>query len=319
MFNPSLPQSSSCSEGRANTINPSVAIPSMVPSGVGDVGGHTSTAPKSGGPHISSPGAGVSNAPGMPQPGCMAYLWESFSSRGVSPEASAFLLETSPVTTQHLLNGLCHEQNKDPTFGPTVGPIEDVVNFLSELFSKVYQYRSLNSYHSAISAVHHKVDGYSVGQHPLVLRLLKDAFNERPPLSRYSFFWNVDVVLAHLKGLGSNGSLSLKILTLKTAMHMALARPARSADLASLDVHDQSITDEGIVFLPRHLSKLRSLFRTSFTQDFQKMKSCVLYKLCWLMRIILQLLGYLRGRILFFFYHGLENMSQYPVVPSLDG
>ena len=56
-------------------------------------------------------------------------------------------------------------------------------------------------------------------------------------------------------------------------------------------------------------ASLRSLFRTSFTQDFQKMKSCDLYKLCWLMRIILQLLGYIRGRILFFFSHGLEPAS----------
>ena len=110
-------------------------------------------------------------------------------------------------------------------------------------FSKGYQYRSLNSYRSAISAVHCKVDVYSVGQHLLVSRLLKGAFNERPPLSRYSSFWNVDVVLAQVWGLGSNGSLSLKTLTLKTVMLMTLARPARSADLASLDIRDQSITD----------------------------------------------------------------------------
>ena len=77
VFNPLLPQSSSCSEGQANTVNPSVAIPSVVPSGVG---GHTLTGPKSGEPHLSSPGAGISNAPGIPQPSCIAYLWETFSS-----------------------------------------------------------------------------------------------------------------------------------------------------------------------------------------------------------------------------------------------
>ena len=198
VFNPLLPQSSSCSEGQADTINPSVAIPSVVPSGVGDVGGHTSTAPKSREPRLSPPRAGVSNAPGMPQPGCMAYLRESFSSRGVSTEASALLLSSWRPKTQSSYNSAfakwaswCHERNRDPTFGP----IEDVVNFLSEFFSKGYQYRSLNSYRSAISAVHRKVDGYSVGQHPLVSRLLKGAFNERPPLFRYSSFWNVDVVM----------------------------------------------------------------------------------------------------------------------------
>ena len=107
----------------------------------------------------------------------------------------------SPATTQHLLNG-CEQRNRDPTSGP----IEDIVNFLSESFSKGFQYCSLNSYRSAISAVHSKIDGYSVGKHPLISRLLRAAFNERPPLPRYSSFWNVDVVLSHLRGLGDNGS-----------------------------------------------------------------------------------------------------------------
>ena len=81
-------------KARLILLTPPVAIPSLVLSGVGYVGGHTSTAPNSGGPHLSSSRAGVSNAPGMPQPGCMAYLRESFSSRGVSSEASALLLSS---------------------------------------------------------------------------------------------------------------------------------------------------------------------------------------------------------------------------------
>ena len=148
------------------------------------------------------------------------------------------------------------------------------MNFLSESFGKGSQYRSLNSYRSAISAVHGKIDGYSVGQHPLVSRLLKGAFNERPPLPRYSSFWSVDVVLAHLRGLGGNACLSLKSLTLKIVMLMALVRPARSADLASLDIRDQSITDGGIIFQPRHLSKqsrssrpIQNFFYPRFPED----------------------------------------------------
>ena len=68
------------------------------------------------------------------------------------------------------------ERNRDPIRGP----IGDVANFLSELFQKGYQYRSLNTYHSVISSVHEKVDGELVGQHPLISRLLKGPFNERP-------------------------------------------------------------------------------------------------------------------------------------------
>ena len=92
---------------------------------------------------------------------------------------------------------------------PTTSPIEDVINFLAYLHKEGYQYRSLNSYRSAISAVHAEVDGYPVGQHPLVTRMLKGAFNERPPLPKYSSFWDVGLVLHYLKKLGNNETLSL--------------------------------------------------------------------------------------------------------------
>ena len=65
------------------------------------------------------------------------------------------------------------------------------MNFLAELFDKGYQYRSLNSYLSVISSTHEKVGGQSIGQHPLVSRLLKGAFNKKPPMPRYSCFWNI--------------------------------------------------------------------------------------------------------------------------------
>ena len=47
-----------------------------------------------------------------------------------------------------------------------------VVNFLAHLFQDGYQCRSLNVYRSTISSMLEKVDGYEVGQHPLVARLL---------------------------------------------------------------------------------------------------------------------------------------------------
>ena len=53
--------------------------------------------------------------------------------------------------------------------------VSDVVNFLAHLhvFEEGYQYRSLNSYQSAILSVYTKVDGYSVGKYPLVVWLLR--------------------------------------------------------------------------------------------------------------------------------------------------
>ena len=53
------------------------------------------------------------------------------------------------------------------------------------------------------------MDGQSVGQHPLVTRMLKGVYNEIPPLARYSTFWDVGVVLRYLRGWGENKALSL--------------------------------------------------------------------------------------------------------------
>ena len=126
----------------------------------------------------------------------------------------------------------CSEWESDPVSCP----IGEVVNFLAHLFEQDYQYRSINAYRSAISSVHEKVDGYEVGQHPLVSRTLKGIFHERPPQPRYSETWNVAAVTTYIESLGENDSLSLAILTHKLVMLLALTRPSRSADLSQLDL-----------------------------------------------------------------------------------
>ena len=79
--------------------------------------------------------------------------------------------------------------------------------------------------------LHSKVDGHSVGQHPLITRMLRGMFNERLLVAKYSTFWGVGVILNYLKGLGKNDVLSLHLLTLKSPMMLALTRLARSVDL----------------------------------------------------------------------------------------
>lgn len=51
--------------------------------------------------------------------------------------------------------------------------------------------------------------GYDVGQHPLVTRLFKGVFNDRPPLPKYSNTWDVRIVLYYLQSRGDNEGLSL--------------------------------------------------------------------------------------------------------------
>ena len=72
----------------------------------------------------------------------------------------------------------------------------ETVNFLAELFEMGYSYSSLNSYWSAISSVHEHIEGMAIGQHPMVARVLKGAYNIRPPIPRYKSTWKVAQVIS---------------------------------------------------------------------------------------------------------------------------
>ena len=69
---------------------------------------------------------------------------------------------------------------------------------------------------------HLPVDGICVGSHSFISRLMKGIFNLRPPCPRYVQMWDVSVVLRYLKYLLPAPLLSMRNLTLKLVMLMAL-------------------------------------------------------------------------------------------------
>ena len=198
---------------------------------------------------------------GVPRLVLLAIVRSSCRSEGLSADAS-WLLEASwgsktTSTNEPLFkwwDSWCQEWGRDPIRGPIV----DVGNFLAGLYHQGYQYRSPNSYRSTISSVHKKIDGEVVGKHPLICRLLKGVFNERPPRPKYDNVWNIDLVPDLFRKQGPSESLSLQDLTVKTAMLLALTQPCRGADLAELDINYRSFVPEGVKFTPVHLSKQSS-------------------------------------------------------------
>ena len=76
--------------------------------------------------------------------------------------------------------------------------------------------------------------------------------------------------------------LSLRDLTIKTTMLLALTRPCRGADLAALELTNRKYIPEGVVFSPSRLSKqsIPSHHGVEFSSLILKMKSyCVQSKL----------------------------------------
>ena len=247
------------SRGSASSVsNTTVDYTTLVSHSTGTVGGLPSPAGQQTGSGSTTNGSGVSHETGSSPTDRLAYLRQSYSSQGLSSEASDLMLASWRDKTNSNYGssfakwaGWCQRRGRNPLSGP----VADVVNFLAELYSQGYQYQSLNCYRSAISSVHDKVDGNSIGVHPAVTRLIKGAFHSRPPQPRYSSFWDVGTVISYLRNLGSNDNLNLRHLTLKTVMLLALTRPSRSADLAKLDIQWMSYQADGVTFRPAHLAK----------------------------------------------------------------
>ena len=67
--------------------------------------------------------------------------------------------------------------------------------FLSFLFHKGLQYRTIAGYRSMLSSVLQPANNISVGQHPHIVRLIKGIFNSRPPTTKLLPEWELPLVL----------------------------------------------------------------------------------------------------------------------------
>ena len=170
---------------RACSGGTSVEGTGMVPSATGDGGEDSTPDPPEEGPHHS-------HTPRQPPRGGLPtgredYLRQRYKDCQVSEGATKLLLASWRQKSSKTYDSLfgkwvswCGERDCDPVSCP----IGEVINFLAHLFEQGYQYRSINSYRSATSSVHEKVDGYEVGQHPMVSRILKKKFSTKDSLSR---------------------------------------------------------------------------------------------------------------------------------------
>ena len=120
-------------------------------------------------------------------------------------------------------------------------------------------YSSLNTARSALSCIV-MIDKIPVGQHPVVCRFLKGAFEQKPPAHKYYGIWNVNQVLQFLKTFSPNRCLSLKELTCKLAMLLALVTIQRKQTLLQLDISSEYLKkskDEYIFILSKHVKQSR--------------------------------------------------------------
>ena len=170
----------------------------------------------------------------------MAHFREELQSSGISKSSSRLIVcaRTSGTrsnynTAWEKFSSWCDQQEIDPFHCS----INYVLNFLAHLFDTKKEYRTINNYRSAISALHEPIDGLTVGQHPRVKALLKGISKERPPLPKYSFVWDVGQVLQYMKStMPNNNELTPKDLTQKLVSLMGLTAFSRGSELHALSI-----------------------------------------------------------------------------------
>ena len=96
------------------------------------------------------------------------------------------------------------------------------VNFLGMLFSAGLSYSAICVARSALSSYLDCKDATQFGEHKGVRQFIKDVFEKRPALPTYSSTWDADIVLQYLELHYLHNELTLKELSYKLVMLLAL-------------------------------------------------------------------------------------------------
>lgn len=134
---------------------------------------------------------------------------------------------------------------------PVCSPINIAVEFLAELYELGLSYSSINTARCALSAVlDYPNSGYcTFGQHADVKRFMKGVFQSRPALPRYNKTWDVKTMLQYLLSMKDTQDLTLKDLTLKLVILVALTTAQRGQSLHLMDTADMIKEKDSLIFM----------------------------------------------------------------------
>lgn len=188
----------------------------------------------------------------------MSLVREKLSQRNLSSTATSVILSSWRKTSSkqyksYLLRweSFCTNKNIDKF----TCEVEQGLEFLAHLFDEGLGYSAINTARSALSSVIILPGGITFGEHPLVCRFLKGVFELRPSLPKYSYVWDVGLVLRYLHAKYPISTLSLKELTLKTNMLVCLLTGQRSDTIHKLCLANMQTLDDRIIFVITELLK----------------------------------------------------------------
>ena len=123
-----------------------------------------------------------------------------------------------------------------------------VLEFLTMLHEQGLSYSAINTARSALSTFVTLNDNNTLGSNPLVQRFMRGIFNIKPNLPKYVQSWDVSKVLGFINSMGDNTTLSLKQISMKLAMLIALTSGQRVQTLSVLKTNQMFVYDDRVEF-----------------------------------------------------------------------
>ena len=127
--------------------------------------------------------------------------------------------------------------------------VQNVLDFLSKLFSDGHSYTQINTACSALSSII-TINKVHCGKHPDVKRFMKGIFELRRAFSKYHMICDVREVFNYIRNLPVMSNLTLKELSFKLAMLLRLvSRGQRMQTIHLINLKDIKYVGEQ-VFIP---------------------------------------------------------------------
>ena len=190
----------------------------------------------------------------------MQSVRDRFRSQGLSEDATEFVMSSWRESTQQMYDVYIRQwvryarEKKVDQFSP---PLTTAINFLAQLAKRDLSYSAVCTARSALSSYLCTYDGAAFGCNELVKRLMKGVFEKKPALPRCKNTWDVNIVLKELETWIPTEKLTLKELTYKLCMLIALLSGQRCQTIQALQITPDAmqLTDSKCTFHVNSLLK----------------------------------------------------------------
>ncbi|WP_419593559.1 tyrosine-type recombinase/integrase, partial [Thiolapillus sp.] len=162
---------------------------------------------------------------------------ERYRQQGFSENATKFLMSSWRHSTKHMYDVYIRKWERyasERKVDKVSPPLTAAVNFLASLAESDLSYSAVCTARSALSSYLCTYDGVPFGKNELVKRLIKGVFETKPVFPKYNATWDVNIVLKELETWTPIEKLTLKEISMKLCMLIALLSGQRCQTLQAL-------------------------------------------------------------------------------------